>query len=714
MFYLGQDSVREMHAIPSHRISPRSILRAFSRALFGLMLLLPLRAHASGALQEVHLRIAGKEVTGKSPALADDSETYIPLETLHRVGASGTVSHRGDTVLVTAGERHAEIAIARLKGTPMIALSDLAHLMNAAVVRPPATDRNHKPILVKPGDTVYLLARVEEVQVEAEGVRVKTSFPVPYRIGMVENAAPPRGYVECEGAVVAAEFQSHGAAANEKRAHGVQLHQMRVDTARISIELDEGVALHSIDAGDRPAASILAALERAPVSAPPAARPADQAGREVAQSVDLTPADTPGQRSEAQRSGAMPGLRAQAPDDGGTRVVESPVQSPAPPDDPSHKGRKQSGNHTDVATTDRNQAGGTDVDTEGDQTPGTAKPGSNTASGITTKSLPSRSGPVQRPAIPIVVSSLEFITDNMSHARVEIATSGKAAASIHYLPGTTQLVLDIPNAKLKLPEDDDGERKLNHPLVSHIGITLPDDAPGSARVTLDMDRILGYTLVAQPDKLVLELRIPRNATGALADKLIVVDPGHGGKATGASGHGDNGVVYEKNITLAIAMKLRTALEACGARVVMTRDNDIDVGLYDRTRMANSIGADLFISIHNDSSPRAGSASGTSTYYHMNDPSSRALAICVQDAVHAVTGLPSRGALSDGILYTSGLAVLRTTNMPAVLCEVAYINNARDRNKLVDPDFQQRVAQAMCNGLRAYVEGQPKPTPDLKP
>ena len=133
---------------------------------------------------------------------------------------------------------------------------------------------------------------------------------------------------------------------------------------------------------------------------------------------------------------------------------------------------------------------------------------------------------------------------------------------------------------------------------------------------------------------------------------------------------------------------------------------MDVDLYARPRLANDIRADLFISIHNDSNGRVDSASGTSTYYHMSDSSSRALATCVQQAVSTITGLPSRGALSDGILYQSGLAVLRVSTMPAVLCEVAYINNSRDRRKLLDVDFQQKVALALCRGIRSYVEGSP--------
>jgi len=242
-----------------------------------------------------------------------------------------------------------------------------------------------------------------------------------------------------------------------------------------------------------------------------------------------------------------------------------------------------------------------------------------------------------------------------------------------------------------------------HPLVASLHTETMESGAPVTRISVAMKRVVGFLVTTNDGHLSVTFRLPRNATGALADKLIVVDPGHGGFSTGAVGRGPT-TVYEKDVALAIALKLRQSLEACGARVVMTRDKDVFISLSERTHIANSLGADLFVSIHNDSNGRANSASGTSTYYHMSEPNCRALAQCVHREVKAVTGLPSRGVLSDGTMYAHGFEVLRDTTMPAILVEVAYINNATDRRKLVDPDFQQRVADAICRGLRAYVEG----------
>ena len=372
------------------------------------------------------------------------------------------------------------------------------------------------------------------------------------------------------------------------------------------------------------------------------------------------------------------------------QIAQTPTQSPTAPD----QRNPDTNSHVEPDATP-------------DATPRTPRP-AKTSRGSGTGTAPKRA-----PLPPVTIQAVNLTADDKTGVRLDIKTSARIAPYVHYQQNATQLVVEIANSLLKLANADRAEQQFTHPLISGLHAEQLAQDPPMTRITLDMNRVVGYSIDPQAHDFRLDLRLPRSATGALADKLIIVDAGHGGSSTGAVGHGSAGDVYEKNVTLAIALRLRTALEGCGARVVMTRDRDTDVALYDRPHLANDIKADLFISVHNDSNGRPNSASGTSTYYHMSDPSSRALAVCVQQAVSSVTGLPSRGALSDGILYSTGLAVLRVSVMPAVLCEVAYINNSRDRAKLTDPDFQQRVAIAMCRGIRNYIEGntaREKPAP----
>lgn len=250
--------------------------------------------------------------------------------------------------------------------------------------------------------------------------------------------------------------------------------------------------------------------------------------------------------------------------------------------------------------------------------------------------------------------------------------------------------------------------QVKHPLIEEISFAS-DSRRARATLTIRTTRAASVKVEyhEQQPVLILAVNRPRNAYGKLSEKHLVIDPGHGGKSLGAVGRErDGSVVYEKDIALAIARRVRDLLLKAGARVTMTREDDSAVDLYARPQLANDLGADFFISIHCDSTPKPNSASGTTTYFHASDPDGRALAQAIQKHLAAVTGLPNRGARSDTSIYQSGFAVLRRSQMPAVLIEVAYINHDTDRAKLKDPKFQQRVAEAIVAAIKAYVEDQP--------
>lgn len=661
---------------PSCRLFARSLSLV---SLIGLILLCT-RPAVAETLTPVKLRIGGQEFAGKTTPICDGKETYVPLETLALVGATGKVAAKGDAVVVTLPTTHKrqELALARVKGKPMLALSDLARLLNAEVRQPDAVGKDGKPEVGKRGDTVYLLAYVTDARFVEGTLRVTTSFPVPYRVRTLAENLPVRSFMDCLGATLADGLKPV-LPEGEKRITRLRAGQNTIEVARIVVEMENGNALKACDSVANSQPHIVAGLDTIPMVVAKAGNPAKP---------PLRIAENRTQASGKIGSGA---------DNKSKSKIPTPDTQRHPTD-------------TDTASSQHLEP---DIDSgnplEPDSVKGTGsvqvKPNPAQAGAIPT---PNRGGAASRGAKPkremppVEVRAVNFITVDENRFRVDIATSGKAGANVRYLQDANQMVVDVPNARLNLDDPSQSEQTLNHPLVAGLKAEMAQDMPPVMRVTLDMTRIVGFSVNADDNRVSLEMRLPRNATGALADKVIVVDAGHGGSSSGATG----GSIYEKNCTLAIALKLRAALEACGARVVMTRDRDVDVALYDRPRLANNVGADLFISVHNDSNGTPNSASGTSTYYHMSDPSSRALAACVQHAVMQVTGLPSRGVLSDGVMYANGFAVLRASNMPAVLCEVAYINNAKDRRKLIDPDFQQRVAQAMCDGLRAYVEGAP--------
>ncbi|GIV11485.1 MAG: hypothetical protein KatS3mg020_0976 [Fimbriimonadales bacterium] len=228
---------------------------------------------------------------------------------------------------------------------------------------------------------------------------------------------------------------------------------------------------------------------------------------------------------------------------------------------------------------------------------------------------------------------------------------------------------------------------------------------GLVRLVLELSRSVGAQILSGKTGVTLNLRTPRNTGGKLSDKVIVIDPGHGGAQPGARWREGNQVIEEKAIVLAIGLHIAELLSREGAKVILTRSEDKAIGLYERTNLSNNAGAHFFISLHCDSNPRPNSASGTTIYYHKDDADSRALGQAILNEIVSVSDLPSRGVRSDSMLYQTGLAVLRTSKMPAVLIEVGYLNHSFDRAKLIDPAFQKRIAKAIVRGLKAHVEGQ---------
>jgi N-acetylmuramoyl-L-alanine amidase len=202
--------------------------------------------------------------------------------------------------------------------------------------------------------------------------------------------------------------------------------------------------------------------------------------------------------------------------------------------------------------------------------------------------------------------------------------------------------------------------------------------------------------------------------------FVAVDPGHGDKDTGAVGVLAPGtvtglpqrvnskgepVLYEKDVNLDIGRRLDVFLRRWGARTVMTRTQDLAGGdrpfttttddLKARTDLANEVGADLFVSIHNNS---LGSPSGTGSetfHYYYSSEASRRLAREIQTELVAALGLPDRG------VKEAGFYVLRHTTMPAVLVEGAFLSNPGDLALLADPVARERIARSVGRGVQRY-------------
>ena len=175
---------------------------------------------------------------------------------------------------------------------------------------------------------------------------------------------------------------------------------------------------------------------------------------------------------------------------------------------------------------------------------------------------------------------------------------------------------------------------------------------------------------------------------------ITIDAGHGGSEAGAIGCLGT---KEKDVNLQIAQNLKNKLERLGAKVLMTREDDSFVGLYDRVEKSNYFDADIFLSIHNNSLPDSladRDATGTETYYFY--PQSKELAKILAKTISDKTGFKNGGQKGQSF------AVIRNTQSIAVLIEVGYMINPDDNYKLINPEFQDKVTDGIIDGLERYL------------
>jgi N-acetylmuramoyl-L-alanine amidase/uncharacterized protein YraI len=188
--------------------------------------------------------------------------------------------------------------------------------------------------------------------------------------------------------------------------------------------------------------------------------------------------------------------------------------------------------------------------------------------------------------------------------------------------------------------------------------------------------------------------------GKLEGKKVVLDPGHGYMPS--TGYFDVGAVgpsgtKESSVNLSISLKVKALLEADGARVVMTRADDTsrdNPDLTGRAQIANSSGADLFLSIHQNATDGGPSIGGTETYYWFDR--SKVFAALVQKHLVSALGRTDRGTQKTSLYLLSHI-----DTMPAVLVECAFISNSEEERLLRDDSFQQKAAKGIVDAIVEY-------------
>lgn len=190
------------------------------------------------------------------------------------------------------------------------------------------------------------------------------------------------------------------------------------------------------------------------------------------------------------------------------------------------------------------------------------------------------------------------------------------------------------------------------------------------------------------------------ALSNVKNKIITIDPGHGGSDSGAVG--PNGYT-EKEGAFAISQKVASILNQSGAKVVMTRDSDVDVygpnasarnELQARVDVGNNANSDIFVSIHCNAFVNP-AANGTQTFYYGASYQGQRLAQSIQEKMIEANGLRDRG------ISTCNFYVVKHSYMPAVLIETAFITNYDEEALLSDDEWQTTMAKAIAEGINEY-------------
>ncbi|HEV2116312.1 MAG TPA: N-acetylmuramoyl-L-alanine amidase [Terriglobales bacterium] len=420
-------------------------------------------------------------------------------------------------------------------------------------------------------------------------------------------------------------------------------------------------------------------------------------------------------------------------------------------------------------------------------------PGSAVAShkAKSTKSETARSSPPDS-GKPVVVKAIRhWSSADVTHVAIDL--TGPVKYKFAHLIGPDRVYFDLEDVDVASAVLAKGLREQDGFLTN---IRVGDLDNGSTRVALDLDEPVEYSVNLVPDPYRLEITFhraagqPRNndaATTAVVPSItmdppkvvgsdnspgvrlaqvnpaaeqqaftgaheakpdsngersliralglkigkIVIDPGHGGDDHGTMS--SNGL-FEKDVVLDVALRLGKLLQSLGAEVIYTRVTDRYLPLESRTAIANREAADLFISIHANSSPDR-DAQGVETYFLNFTTSKESLEVAARENIvsrrpvselrdlvqkiaqqnriaeshefaddvqaamaHDIAGERNRGVREAPFIVLTG------ANMPAILTEISFMSNEGDESNLRNPQYRQKIAQALYDGVSTYVNG----------
>ena len=362
-------------------------------------------------------------------------------------------------------------------------------------------------------------------------------------------------------------------------------------------------------------------------------------------------------------------------------------------------------------------------------------------------------------AIPVgdgLVTQIRVAENQPDVARIVVDMAQSATVTTSQLSNPYRLMIELRAKDHASPADGQsvtGNTYLSSPKIAAPEIVVaPPPAPSPVAA-----KVIPLAPRPQPDvRVIAETRIvtdpgpaltgpspvaAKRGSGSLTRALglkigrVVLDAGHGGNDVGT--HGPSGYL-EKDLTLDVTRRLGSLIEErMGSDVVYTRSDDSYVGLEERTKIANDREADLFLSVHANSSPYR-SAAGAETYILNFTTSKTALELAAREnasarsSIHRLHELVSKIALKDKIDESGELAAKLQTSlaslsthsteaarnrgvkrapfvvligaaMPSVLAEIGFLTNGSEESLLRQPEYRQKIAEALYKGIEAYAQ-----------
>jgi N-acetylmuramoyl-L-alanine amidase len=266
--------------------------------------------------------------------------------------------------------------------------------------------------------------------------------------------------------------------------------------------------------------------------------------------------------------------------------------------------------------------------------------------------------------------------------------------SVNYDVLTKSMEINIPKDNVELLT---GVASISDGLVEDFKVV---EESGNMKVVIQFKKSIEYTILSNAIDNKVMVRVKRDSDLKPSDRVIVVDAGHGGTDPGAI---SSNKTKEKDVNLQISLKTEKALKDAGYNVLMTRDTDKTLGLYERPAFANNNFADLFISIHSNSTENkdvhgievlyAPAAAGSE-----KEEGQQILTKAIMDELLKATGAKKRG-----IIERPKLVVIRESKMPAVLIEVGFLSNAKEEKLITDDAYQNKIVEAILRGIEIYFE-----------